>query len=62
MLQSKHISVPELLTKSQVAEYFQVSIGTVNNWVKYKYLPAYSVGGRVYFKACELENVLTKIN
>lgn len=62
MRRENQISVPKLLSKKQAADYFQVSIGTVDNWVKGRKLIAYSLGRRIYFKAEELEEAPVRIN
>ncbi len=51
-LSKNNQSVPEekLLKKTEVAKYFHVSIGTINDWMKRGKLPFYHVGSRVFFK------------
>ncbi|MER3418698.1 MAG: hypothetical protein C4343_06320 [Chloroflexota bacterium] len=42
------VSAPELLTKQQAAEYLQVSLPTINNYLRRGLLRAYKLpGGRL---------------
>lgn len=54
-------SLEELLSRTQVANYFKINISTVRNWTKQGILKKYGVGDRVYYKRCEIEKVLTEI-
>lgn len=55
-------SLNELLSRKEVATYFKVNISTVRNWTKQGILTKYGVGDRVYYKRCEVEEVLTQID
>lgn len=51
----------ELLTIEQVAEFLQVSKGTIKNLTKRGALTSYGVGRRLYWKRKEVEEALTKL-
>ena len=48
------------MTKKQVADYFDVSIGCINDWMNRGYLKYYKVGQRTYFKRFDVENINKK--
>lgn len=51
----------ELLTRQEVAKLFKVDISTIHNWTKRGEIQSYSVGSRIYYKRCEIENSLIKL-
>lgn len=50
-----------LLTRRQVSEILCIDLSTVHNWTKSGILPAYRLGGRVYYKITDIENSLKKV-
>jgi hypothetical protein len=59
----KHFNQPkEYLTRSKVAEMFEVDLSTVANWQKSKRLNPLSLGGRIYFLRTEVEASLKPVN
>lgn len=52
----------ELMTRQEVADYFQIDISTVYNWTKKGTLISYGIGYRVYYKRSEIESSLIRIN
>jgi len=49
-----------LLTRSEAAQKLKVSLVTLNDWTKRGLIQSYTIGGRVLYKAGELENSLHK--
>ncbi|MPS65968.1 MAG: DNA-binding protein [Chryseobacterium sp.] len=45
----------ELMTRDETAEYFGVSLGTLNNWSKNGILVPINFGGRVYYTRNEIQ-------
>ncbi|WP_083672342.1 helix-turn-helix domain-containing protein [Chryseobacterium sp. RU37D] len=45
----------ELMTRDETAEYFGVSLGTLNNWSKSGVLVPINFGGRVYYTRDEIQ-------
>ena len=45
----------ELLTREATAEYFHISLPTLNNYTKSGLLKGYRLGNRVFYKRSELE-------
>jgi len=45
----------ELMTRDETAEYFGVSLGTLNNWSKNGVLVPIYFGGRVYYIRNEIQ-------
>ena len=52
----------EYLTRNEVKDLFKVDLSTVHNWTKKGKLKAYYVGGRVYYKRNEVDQLLTPLN
>jgi hypothetical protein len=50
----------EVLTRKETAEFFNVSLFCIHNWVNKGVLIPYKVSGRTYFKRSDLENVLKR--
>ena len=51
----------EILTRSDVASLFKISLVTVHQWTQSGVLKAYRLGSRVYFKRSEIEAAMTVI-
>ena len=49
------------LTREEVSELLKISLSTINNWTKKEILHPYQIGGRVYFKASEIESSMIKL-
>lgn len=52
----------EYLTRSEVAQMFNVDISTVHNWCKSKKLKPLGLGSRVYFLRSDIEQSLIPLN
>lgn len=52
----------ELMTKSETADYLKISMPTLDAWVGEGIIAAYRLGGRVYFKRCEIMDSLSRID
>jgi len=52
----------QLLNRKQTAEYFSVSVVTIDSWERKKIIFGNRIGNRKYYKLHELEDALTKIN
>ena len=52
----------EYLTRSEVAQMFNVDISTIHNWCKSKKLNPLSLGARIYFLRSEVEQSLKPLN
>ncbi|WP_343641835.1 helix-turn-helix domain-containing protein [Chryseobacterium sp.] len=50
-----HPGGKELMTRDETAEYFGVSLGTLNNWSKSGVLVPINFGGRVYYTRDEIQ-------
>lgn len=48
----------EVMTRDETAEYFGVSLGTLNNWSKSGVLVPITFGGRVYYTRDEIRTKL----
>lgn len=49
------------LTREEVSELLKISLSTIHNWTKKEILHPYQIGGRVYFKASEIESSMIKL-
>lgn len=49
------------ITKRQLTELLTVSLSTVNNWTSSGVIQAYQLGGKVYYKASEIECAMIKL-
>lgn len=43
------------LTRHQVCEWLSIDLSTLWKWTKKGLIPSYGIGGRVYYKRCEIE-------
>jgi len=50
------------LTRKQVAELFDVSLGTVKNWSDKGILNEYGIGRLIRYKRSEVEDAIIKLN
>jgi len=46
-----------LLTRQEVADYFQVSFQTLHNWKRHKKLIPINVGTRVYYRKSDIDDI-----
>jgi excisionase family DNA binding protein len=44
----------ELMTRQEVADFFQISLVTVHDWTKKELLKSYRIGNRVRYKRSEI--------
>ena len=51
----------QYLTKEEVSKLLKISLSTINNWCKRGILQPYQNGGRVYFKASDIESSMIKL-
>lgn len=49
------------LTREEVSELLKISLSTIHNWTKKEILHPYQIGGRVYFKASDIECSMIKL-
>jgi len=49
------------LTREEVSELLKISLSTIHNWTKRGILLPYQIGGRVYYKASEIESSMIKL-
>lgn len=52
----------ELLTRKEVSDKLRISLVTLNDWTKKGMIQSYAIGGRILYKASEINSKLTKIN
>jgi hypothetical protein len=52
----------ELLSRKEVADKLKISLVTLNDWTKKGIVNSYAIGGRILYKASEINKKLTKIN
>ena len=53
--------VQELLTRQEACKKLKITLPTLSDWTKRKYLKSYTIGGRIYYKSDELNRALTQI-
>ena len=51
----------QYLTREEVSELLKISLSTIHNWTKRRILHPYQIGGRVYFKASDIESSMIKL-
>ena len=51
----------QYLTREEVSELLKISLSTIHNWTKRGILLPYQIGGRVYYKASEIESSMIKL-
>ena len=59
---SKSKDDTKYLTRGEVSKQLQISLPTLHNYVKQGLLKSYRIGGKVRFKANEIEQSLTERN
>lgn len=52
----------EILTRSETANLFSISLVCLHDWVKKRILKPYKVGNKTYFKRSEVLEVLSSSN
>lgn len=62
LLNTSRPDVKEVLTRKETAQFFGVSLVTVNDWSKAGILWPYKVGNRVFFRRSQLMQVLEQSN
>ncbi|WP_274704104.1 helix-turn-helix domain-containing protein [Polaribacter marinus] len=61
-MEVKNDQFKKLLTKKDVMRILQVSLSSVDRWMRAGKLKAFGIEGRVYFKRTDVEAMLTPIN
>lgn len=51
-----------LLTREETAKFFHVDLSTLHNWKKKGILMPVGIGGRVYYRICDINKALTPLN
>ena len=51
----------QYLTREEVSEMLKISLSTIHNWCKKGILKPHQIGGRVYFKASDIESSIIKL-
>ena len=51
----------EYLTRHEVAKMLNITIGTLHNYTTRGILTAYQIGGRVLYKAKDIENAIVQL-
>lgn len=51
----------EFLTRQELCEKYHVSLGTLYNWDKADVLKPYRIGGRILYKAAEVEQAVKQV-
>ena len=51
----------QYLTREEVSELLKISLSTIHNWTKRGILQPYQIGGRVYYKARDIESSMIKL-
>ncbi|MDR6458965.1 hypothetical protein J2786_002072 [Chryseobacterium vietnamense] len=51
-----------LLTREETAKFFHVDLSTLHNWKKKGILMPVGIGGRVYYRMCDINKALTPLN
>ena len=51
----------QYLTREEVSKLLKISLSTINNWCKRGIQQPYQIGGRVYFKASDIESSMIKL-
>jgi hypothetical protein len=66
IIQSKQSNTPEpeerFLTRHETAQFFNISLYTVHDWMRKKIIRHYKAGNKTYFKKSELIEVLNSSN
>ena len=52
----------DFITRIDVSKLLKVSLPTLNDWTKLGWLKSYKMGNRVYYKAKEVEDALTRLS
>ena len=55
-------SAVELMSRQEVADFFQVSLVTVHDWLNKGWLRSHRIGNKVRFKRHEVEEALVEIH
>jgi len=51
----------ELMSRKQVAEFFDIDLSTLYHWCKKRKLQPYGLGNRIFFKRSEVESAIKPI-
>jgi len=58
----KNSDQKEILTRSETAHLFSISLVCLHDWIKKEILKPYKVGNKTYFKRSEIMEVLSSSN
>jgi predicted DNA-binding transcriptional regulator AlpA len=60
-LANQATDLDELISRQELADYFDVSLVTIDKWVYHKVIPApFKLGNRVYFRKSEITELIGK--
>ena len=51
----------QYLTRKEVSELLKISLSTIHNWKVAGILQPYQIGGKIYFKASDIESSMIKL-
>ena len=51
----------QYLTREEVSELLKISFSTIHNWSKKGILHRFQLGGKIYFKARDIESSMIKL-
>lgn len=51
-----------LLTRKEASRMLKITLPTLSDWTKRKFISSYTIGGRIYYKSDEIEKSLRRIN
>jgi hypothetical protein len=54
-------NIPHYLSRKDIVKMFGIDMSSVKNWRENGILQAYQIGGRVYFKASDIESSMIKL-
>lgn len=60
-LKSSTFAVLYLIIGEEVSKLFEIGLSTIHNWTKRGILHPYQIGGRIYFKASDIECSMIKL-
>jgi len=57
---SQAVQKPDFLTKKEIADRYQVTIGSIDKWMKLRVIPFYKIGRVVRYRAAECDLALER--
>ena len=52
----------EFMTRREVALSYKISVTKIHDWTKKGLLPHYRIGGKIFYKRCEVQQALIQRN